>query len=355
MRALDFLNIEGLTLTNYECFEALYEPVEGSGSIEIPQPLLIQFPSSIPEQPGEELDPSLTSLWNAQNDVIVEQNERLDIIYEDLEAKREKLENYNIDYGEIVLETLLEEGIEAILKLLRIPKWIKDRVEKLKEIQKAGGPLSILVTFLIDSAINLTPKTIRYIIKLYRRARSAIGAIKAENNGLLALPKSWDNYHLRLSVLMHHEEAIENLLKEIIEHENILTQTSNDWSDLTAILEKIETTLSGRAEEDEEEDLEEFWTVVEEKLTSILPVEEEENVEVENQQLPALPGKYPASIMTRFFHAILRMEAYKLQVLQKLSSNIELLQFNGQRLHLPNGDIVELTGIGTVTASPDQY
>jgi len=49
------------------------------------------------------------------------------------------------------------------------------------------------------------------------------------------------------------------------------------------------------------------------------------------------------------------MEAYKMQEIAKLNDNIELLQFNGQRLHLPNGDIVELTGIGTVTATPDPF
>lgn len=342
MRSLEILKLKNLPGEGFEIFEAIaLSSDEENIALDIPQPFLVQLPSSIQEQPGEELDQTLTSLWNAQNDVITEQNERLDMIYEDLEAKREKLENYTFDWGEIFLKSFLESGWNYILEKY-ISKW-KDAI------------IPDWAEFLIDWAIDLVPRTIQFLIKKYRQAKSQVGAIKRENNGLLVLPKSWDNYKLRLDVLIHHEEAIENLLQEIVEHEQDLDKMTGNLNSLTTVLEKIETTLSGRAEEDEEEDLEEFWTVVEEKLTSILPVEEEENVEVENQQLPALPGKYPASVMTRFFHAILRMEAYKLQVLQKLSSNIELLQFNGQRLHLPNGDIVELTGIGTVTASPDQY
>lgn len=330
----------------------------GNISLEIPQPLLVQLPSSIQEQPGDQPDAVLTPLWTAQTNVIIEQNERLDMIYEDLENKRETLENYQIDYGEIILETLLEEGSEVLLELLIfLPKPVKDLIEKIKKLKAAGSKVAAIVIFLVEVAIALIPKTIKYIVKLYRRARSAIGAIKTENNELLALPKSWDHYHLRLTVLMHHEEAIENLLMEIVKHEEPLNRMNNDMSEVTSVLEKIENTLSGRAEEEEDADLEAFWASVTETLMTILPVEneEEDEDETEKRQLPALPEKYPAGTMTRFLHTLLHIEVYKLQMMQSLTQTIELLQFNGQRLHLPNGDIVELTGVGTVTASPDQF
>jgi hypothetical protein len=176
------------------------------------------FPS---EQP-----PELVPLWNAQTNVILEQNERLDLIYTDLENKRENLENYTFDWGEVILSALGETIFEWIGRTLL--KW-KDEA------------IPAPIQFLIDWALNLIPNAIAYLIEKYRQARSEIGAIKAENEKLLELSITWENYSLRTAVLVHHEKAIENLLKEIVEHEKPLDQlTGGDMAELIQAVKDLQ-------------------------------------------------------------------------------------------------------------------
>jgi hypothetical protein len=344
--ATDYIAIAGFRATSTEIFEGRGGDVtitsSGGGELDLPQPLQVQLIS-------ESSSTDLTPLWNAQTTVIYEQNERLDLIYTDLENKRNNLEDYDFDWGEVFLEGLLETGFEWGVG------WLINWLKKAKDYVLPDG-----IEFLVDYAINTIPNAVDFLLEQYRKARSQIGAIKTENNELLALLPSWDNYYLRLEVLKHHEEAVKNLLQEIFEHEQPLNNAlGGDLSSLSDVLEKIENTLSGRAEDDEDEDLKEFWDDVDETLLKIMPAEDneegDEESDEENCQLPALPDKYPAGTLTRFFHTYLKLQAYQVQQIATLNENLALLQFNGERLHLPNGDIVELTGIGTVTASPDEF
>jgi hypothetical protein len=348
MSVLDLIRIKGDNPQFEERYQALLpESSGGTGGdvtveLDIPQPLQVELAEDGGSS-GEE-DTSLTPLWNAQTGVIYEQNERLDIIYMDLENKRSTLEDYTFDWGEIILES----GLEAI--------WDYAIRKLLLFRQSADVVLPDWADFLLEWGIELVPKAIDYLVEKYRQARSEIGAIKTENNELMALDPSWDNYYLRLSVLKHHEEAIENLLKEINEHEQPLNDALSGYG---AVLDKIENTLSGRGEPEEDDELADFWEEMEEQLVKIMPViDENEDGEIsddEDRQLPDLPGNYPAGTLTRFLYTFLKFQAYQLQQVVAMNENLEMMTFNGQRLHLPNGDIVELTGVGTVAASPDQF
>lgn len=229
MRALDILKIKNIDCQGFELFEAIAAAAAESEdiSLTVPQPLLVQLPSSITESPETPADEDLTLLWNSQNDVIYEQQERLALIYEDLETKRETLENYNLDWGEIALQALLESGLGFVLKKLLL----------LKE----GGMSSSWLDFFIDTIASFIPNAIQYLLKLYRRARSAIGAIQAENEAILRLSKSWDNYNRRLEVLVHHEQAIENLLKEILDHQKPIDDVlKGDFDDLVQAVKDLQ-------------------------------------------------------------------------------------------------------------------
>jgi hypothetical protein len=232
MRALDILKIRNIDCQGWELFEAIESaeevPAPAGSSLDIPQPLLVQLSSSVTESESEiPPDPDLTLLWNSQNDVIYEQQERLDLIYEDLEAKRETLEGYQLDWGEVALQSLLDSGLGFVLK-----KFL---------LLKEGGITSPWLDFFIDTIANFIPNAIQYLIKLYRRARSAIGAIKAENEAILRLPKSWDNYNRRLEVLVHHEQAIENLLKEILDHQKPIDDVlKGDFDELVQAVKDLQ-------------------------------------------------------------------------------------------------------------------
>jgi hypothetical protein len=166
--------------------------------------------------------PELVPMWNAQTNVILEQNERLDLIYTDLENKRENLENYTFDWGEVILDALGDT----------IYEWISRTLLKWKD-EAIPAPIQ----FLIDWGLNLIPNAIAYLIEKYRQARSEIGAIKAENEKLLELSITWENYSLRTAVLVHHEKAIENLLKEIVEHEKPLDQLNG--GDMAELIQAV--------------------------------------------------------------------------------------------------------------------
>lgn len=306
---------------------------------------LTEIKSTLPEEPEEPEEPedtALALLWNAQTDVIHEQSERLTIIFYSLEQKRNNLDNYTQDWGEVLIDGLADTLYDKLID------WLKSFVEEIP-----------VVGHLIDFISNLAKYSIKYLKELYRKAVSYIGALQRENDAMLNIPMVWENYYLRLSILQQHEEVFDNLLREIEDNEQKVRAIAGEGSKkVLEVLEKIENTLSGRAEKDEDSDLQEFWEEVGDKLEEILP---QPDIQGNLPAIPEHPVRLPKlpddnenrrnSMLMKLLYNLMCLEAAKIQELQKISEGLDGLQYQSVEVEMGDrrlnfhGKIVDLNDV----------
>lgn len=142
------------------------------------------------------------SLWNAQNDLIQQQSDYCDEVKATFEANRELLPD-NPDA--FIADLLWEFG-----------EWIVGRI-----VTFFFGPFWGEAA---EIGVYLLGALIRTLDTLYTEGGELCDKIKAENNALLNLPFSKENYQIRSQVISQHDGTLQTLLTHVLALEGQLQQ-----------------------------------------------------------------------------------------------------------------------------------
>lgn len=283
-----------------------------------------------PEEPTEPEEPEEFGPWAAQSAVIAEQSSYMGSVSASFNARKAELPE---DDSAWLSSFLWEVG-----------EWISGKIATV-----LWGPV---VGELVEIGVALTGIVIGELKKAYTEGSKLCTAMIAENDAILTLDPTRENYMLRSAIITQHDHSTSNLLRDIANMEDVIVNSNiqrNTW------LEHIENTLSGRREDDEDEELQDFWTDVGEALTDIMPTPDDSGnlpaLPEHPVRLPNLPDSHKSSLMAKFYYTLLKMEAEKIQQLQRINEGLDGLQFQsievemGDRRMSYHGKIVDVQDI----------
>lgn len=204
----DFIRIYGLPESALEEFQglaaaAMYNAGDAqpfSGGQEVPD--TSGSGSEVePETPEVETFPA--TLWEAQAGVITQQSAFIKKIQEDFEKKFDETPTMD----EITQTTFIEEFIE----------WVAGRV-----VSYFWGPTAGEIA---EFAVALSCLAIKLLNALLQESIEICNALVIENDALLTLANSRENYFLRSQALSQHDNCIANILTSITTTENQIIQS----------------------------------------------------------------------------------------------------------------------------------
>ena len=209
MAYYDLIRIYGWPDNEQEQFQglgaaALYnaneaQPVSGGDSktdVDVTTPTT----PTTPETPEEELP---DALWEAQAVVIQQQSAFVKKIQEDFKKKFDETPTMD----EITQTTFIEEFIE----------WVAGRV-----VSYFWGPTAGEIA---EFAVALSCLAIKLLNALLQESIEICNALVKENDALLTLTKSRDDYILRSQIISQHDNCIANILTSITTTESQLIQS----------------------------------------------------------------------------------------------------------------------------------
>ncbi len=353
MSALDYIRIRGVSASATEVFQG----IAGAASSEAGTAITISQDNPAWSEPQTlEL---YQGLWEAQNQQIQEQSNYLAVIKEQLGDSQTQTGFWGFIW------TVFKAGIGEEI----VQQAIAEAIEHYFSIPDDAAEL--IVAFFMGFVEGIMSG----LKQLDEGSTQCQGMIN-ENTTLLTLPKSSTNYTLRSNIFQQHQSVIVTLVSSLHQEKSGLS----NWVDLVIKLYQL---LSGGSDDlDEWEDvidglnqvfptftdwIEEVFTADESNnpynpanldadgnLKNPLPVPAPPN-------LPPIPSKKNPKIAlaytlakivihlgTEYLRRQKEHDPDMAEALQALTQEVSDLKFNGVRYHAQNGDIVELTGIGTI-------
>lgn len=309
---------------------------------------------SVTVSPYGELEIS-DALWNTQSNAITNQIERLNYLKEQLGEHAGSTGIIGIvkDLG----GWLLKEGMKQTLA-----EYIEKQLLILDMTGEIGDDIA---DFIAEGFIEGVAWLIDFVAKRADPGVKLCEAMIAENDDILTLEKSQQHFQFRLDILQQHQATIKELESQLIEADGKLLS-------LVQLAVDVIKMFLGNSESAEEED---GWETVISSLGSSIETLDEwvDNMEIADADdtevpsapsLPAIPEDGTKAVSRKVAY-LLAHYGFKLatELLRKsretdthltdLVEAVNDLKFNGVRFHASTGDVVELTGIGTVGESYD--
>ena len=288
-------------------------------------------------------------LWTGQTAIIAAEILYIDQLQAQFRAKRLEVEK---DQG--ILYDFFSEIIEATLGTI-VADIIAGYIPALAPI--AGFLTEFGIGFLMDQ-----------LAMLLMNGNAMLDGIKAEDVAIKDMTKSIDNYTYREHVILRHIQQIDAILRQINEAEAALRQEIKITQ--PAAIDKWD----GTTDDTTDETYEGWDSVVSSLESSIAQIEtwmkgiedgDAENLPIPAPpQLPTVPDGAGKAITLKVGYLLVKYlitfvaEAHRKARetdthLTDLVEAVNDLKFNGVRFHTSAGDMVELTGIGTVAESYD--
>lgn len=284
-------------------------------------------------------------LWTGQTAIIAAEILYIDQLQAQFRAKRLEVEK---DHG--ILYDFFQEIIEATLGTV-VADIIAGYVPALAPI--AGFLTEFGIGFLMDQ-----------LAMLLMNGNAMLDGIKAEDVAIKDMTKSLSNYTYRESVILRHIQQIDAILRQINEAEAALRQeikitqpvpidkwggtTDDTFDGWDSVVSSLETSIA---------QIETWMKGIEDGDAENLPVPAP-------PQLPSVPDgagkaitlkvayllvKYLITFMSEAHRKARETDTHMTDLVEAVND----LKFNGVRFHTSAGDMVELTGIGTVAESYD--
>lgn len=212
MAVTDYIAIRGLVSADTEIFQG----IGGASAEETPAdtnhdpgyPDVQENP--VPETPIS-ADPDLAELiWQGQNEKLEHENKYCDQLQKRIKRKEQRVSGIRDKIIDLI-EEFLSEAIGAVV----------DGYVSTTPLSKPGGFIAgVLTEFGIEWALD-------ELILLFIRGNELLEGIKAENEKLLQIEKSRENYEYREQVLVRHREDIKMILGQIRSAEENVTVTQD--------------------------------------------------------------------------------------------------------------------------------
>jgi hypothetical protein len=174
-------------------------------------------------QMGETEQEAFQTLWTKQDDLINQQSTYLDDVKSTFNAKASDLPSFSLDellneYGGSVARTIVGYFFGAV-----------------------AGTIA-------EFAVIVAGKAIEILGNLYTSGGELCDKMKAENEALIYLPFSKENYQIRSRIISQHDSSINNLLIHVFHSESQINEgfwaspggESSVWQEISDTLKRIE-------------------------------------------------------------------------------------------------------------------
>jgi len=234
MALTDYIMIRGSEPEGAECFQgtsgggAADVTVDVSPSVTLPTLEPVIAPNrELPNTPISEDEELANGIWEGQNEKLRAENTFCDQLQQQFKEKYDRVEGWQDKLGDIIEEMfgeLLSMAADATITTALTP-YAGPAIAK--GVGWLGGVMTE-VTF--EWAID-------FLKTLLKRGNALLTGIKAENDKLLSIEKSRENYEYREQALERHREDIRIVLEQIKQAEKGLEVDT--LIDMKAILERL--------------------------------------------------------------------------------------------------------------------
>lgn len=190
MTGFDYLRIRGLDTVSDGIDPGLYEIFQGLG--------FTSYDETTPETPISSDSDLADLIWQGQNEKLEAENDYCDQLQKQFKQKQQTISKKRdaiLDIVENMVEELAGKGVSVI-------------VTGLTENPVAGAIAGLVTEMVVEWTWD-------YLANLLTRGNELLDGIKAENELLLQLEKSRENYEYREQVLARHREDIKLVLEQI--------------------------------------------------------------------------------------------------------------------------------------------
>lgn len=220
MNFYDFIKIRGLNGTAPDNTNPSgFEIFQGLGAELISQQTVNDETGLVPVAPAT---PIPDALWAGQNGLINGEIEYCDQLT-DLWKKQQSA----LPQETNIIWSFVQELLEGFLGVL---------VGGLVESQTANPALGRVAMFLAEALVGVAIEKLK---DFFTKGVALCDGIKADDNSLLALDQSRENYALRSQAISQHTEQLENVINLINTMENILDRTVQQGLDTKGIVKAL--------------------------------------------------------------------------------------------------------------------